>query len=523
MRYMKFHKIKGYLTACLVLSGCNISIQTDEGEESEYHSLAVENIFPTGLAAASPFLEQDNSLIIGTAARSSNSIPHYFWSTQRIGLLLNGITPLRDVFMPESFYRIAHNANCFGPSVSFTGHPNATDSTSENGTLPGGDLGIWLVEDENGDACAVAQTNALLSGVQDQSRMALMTLASLISSAISHGESLPSEGHTLNLTSYMNALGLINVTFGLAEITHSLDTWFYRVEFDWVTSGNSYSVWLEMEHMPGNDYSEYQGHLKYLAEGENGVTGVNLPGNNCSQDERSLAGSLTYERAGDNISLQARNATLCGHNVTSVFTSDGLVDSANQYSVTTNMSGWSENFNIFGANFDLTDLSGDYTYVWQAGVNDSNSRVFNIGLNPNEPMDGEAHYGYGDTVDNTDGAILGFICDWATPSSTHALQAYTQRQFIEYDTLTNTYLGSDHRANIEYAPTSTCSYDGLGNFVFDIDVSGVLGDITEESTSQAFIHDLWQAPEGLTIQEGLLARGIQVANVPLGWPADGAE
>ncbi|WP_125780239.1 hypothetical protein [Pseudoalteromonas rubra] len=481
--------------------------------------------FPREVMASSPFGDSSNEVERGFGSRPAveygPAVPTYLWSTQRIGRILNGTVPLLDVFRVQSFYRNSTNASCFGPQVAYTGHPDATNPASASGTLPGGDLGLWLESDTDGNACAVAQTNALLSGLRDQSRMSLMTLASMVSAALDSGMSLPADGSSIDVTSEMNAKGVAGVTFSTAAITRAGSEWQYTISLTYTVSGTDYDISLSMAHTPGADLLNYSGHLTYQVEGEQGVSGLEFPGGNCAQNERTRAGSLAYERAGDNMSLQARVATLCGHGNSGMFNSDNQVDVNNKYHSVDNPDGWSENFSIFGANFDLTTLAGQYAYVWQAGVNDSNSRIFNIGFNSPSLDNGEAHFGYGTKIEDTDGLIQGFICNWAGPGNDHSMQAFSQRQFFQYDAATATYDGSGSKANIEYAPTASCSYDGTGSFVFDIDASGVLGDIALEDASLAFSQDLWAPTDpSKTVAESITDRGLSVPTVPYTWPVD---
>ncbi|MER2492572.1 hypothetical protein [Catenovulum sediminis] len=518
------------ISAALFCTACSVEIQTDDHDKQEPNDYpdqvetTAEKIFPVGLAASSPFIDEIDTQTDTSAAsaqRPLGTVPHYIWATRRIARVLNGMTPLRDDFMVEAFYRRGHNANCFGPEIAYQGHVDATSSDMEDGTLPSGDVGIWLTSADNGQACSVAQTNSLLRGVQSQSRMALMTLASMVSTAIAEGESLPTDGESLDLTVAMDNLGLSDINFTSAVISRADDAWVYSVEFAYQVDGHDYDIWLEMNHMPGSDISIYDGNLSYLVEGEVGVAGIEFQGGNCALDERSLAGSLSYSRDGSDIALQARTATLCGHDVSNAFNADGLVDVDNLYDSVSNPDGWSENFAIFGANFSQQTIEGEYTYVWQAGAHDSHSRIITVGLNDPDLANGEAHYGYGDTIDNTDGWIKGFICNWAGPNNDHTLQPYTQRQHIDYDESTGLYDGTAHRANIAYAPTNSCDYDGLASFVFDIDASGALGDIADESADLAYANDLWASSDTtLSVPEALQARGIDVPEIPFGWPAD---
>ena len=502
---------------------------TDQGSQTSDNNASINTglLFPKSLMVSSPFADLGNQpqYIKGLNSAPMGmlygpSVPSYFEATEQIGQILEGELEISDVFDVSEFYRVSVNADCFGPQLLYQDHPEASSSSSASGTLPSGDLGIWLAEDSTGNACSVAQVNALLSGIESQTQMALMVIASFVSVADSEGEVLPEEGGTLDLTTYMNAQGITDVTFDTATISLSAGVWSYASQIDYQVSGDDYNITISMTHTPSSDESEYSGLLQYTVEGKDGVSGISWPGFNCSQNDRTFAASLSYSRESDDMNLQLRNATLCGHSVANIFNSNGLVDVDNTYS-SSNLDGWSENFAIFGADFSLSTLSGSYSYVWQAGVNDSHSRVFNIGFNDTSLDNGEAHFGYGEQVTDTDGWINGFICNWAAPGASHVLINKTQRQFFEYDASLSLYLGTDHRANIEYAPTTSCDYDGSGSFIFDIDSSGVLGDIAQEDSSLVFANDLWSYSDtSLTVPEALAARGINVPNVPLSWPKD---
>ena len=54
------------------------------------------------------------------------------------------------------------NAQCYGPSVSYTTHPVGAGSSS----WPGGDLGIWeTTNSATSEACSAAQLNSRMQGV----------------------------------------------------------------------------------------------------------------------------------------------------------------------------------------------------------------------------------------------------------------------------------------------------------------------------------------------------------------------
>ena len=128
---------------------------------------------------------------------------------------------------------------------------------------------------------------------------------------------------------------------------------------------------------------------------------------------------------------------------------------------------WGNNFSVFTADFDPTTLAGEYSYSWQAGYGDSDSRILNLNLTAST---GTAYFGYGpEFTTSTSGVIDGFYCNWAGPGG-HSKAQYAQKQTM---TLAAGLWGPDV-STITYAPTNSCIYDGSGSFTYDRDLSGVI-------------------------------------------------
>ena len=161
--------------------------------------------------------------------------------------------------------------------------------------------------------------------------------------------------------------------------------------------------------------------------------------------------------------------------------------------------------------------AGHYSYSWQAGVNDSHSRVLNVGLNDFDPMDGVAWYGYGQSFDNgaqDAGQINGFICNWAGPGNNHTLLNMAQRQSLIYSAATDQFVVSDGGSNITYAPTVACVYssDEGGSFLYDRDLDGELGD---ESADTVDVGTGEQLPLDLAPPENSVYFGMDIEDVIL--------
>lgn len=495
-------------------------------------TIAVEQVFPGGLAVASPTDNIDGG---GNALTDQAFAPAvmtwtsaYADAVSRIDALLNGEVAVNDVFTPGLFFNSGINADCYGPSLMYTDHPDA--ATPNSGQLPGGDLMMWLETDANsGHTCSAAQLNARLNGIKDQSFASLMSLASMLFVANSNGYSLPAVGASLDLTSDMNALGLTGITFTTSSIEQTAtDQWQYTQNYSYDDGGGTArDISVTLSHSSGASAVEYSGLMAYTVDGDNSLFG----GGNCQQNERTLNGSLAYNRESDSVlKMQSRVATLCGANssgfVTDMTAADeGQVDPSNRYDATTNSDGWSENFNLFGIEMNPNTLEGSYAYVWQAGVGDSHSRIFLMGVNFHEtggtgPIDGEAYAGYGNTVATTDGMIDGIICNWAGPNNSHVLQDFTQRQFFTLDETSGLFFTATGGSDIGYAPTNSCEYDGSGTFIYDTDLDN---DLSDETASPAIAADLMSAADTdgdtiATVAEAILNRGFNLPDIPGGFP-----
>jgi hypothetical protein len=472
------------------------------------------DIFPMGLAVASPlrFVESDDGDLKATHWQSA-----FTWATKRIESLLNGNLPVNDAFIPEQFYVLPHDAMCYGPSLMYEDHP---DGTIPNlGELPTGDLGIWLEVDEvalggMGDACAAAQLNTRLQGGSDQSLIALMSLASMLSVAYDLGYAIPSVGASLDMTADMNAVGIPNVSFNNAGIeTVASDQWAYEIDFDYTRSGDVMNIFVSLSHTSNGSMYEYEGLLYYRADWLQGL-GHDA---NCSNPEKTINGSILYERTSEfDMDLQSRLGVYCGYGAGGVDVTgqvdvdDGLTD--------VNTDGWSQNFNVFVANFDPTKIDGDYAYLWQAGPGDARARILNLGLNDHEPLDGEAYFGYGDPIGDSDGSVLGFICNWAAPGQTLTLHDLAQRQFLKFNDAMGVFDQPTGGSDILYAPTNSCVYDGEGGFWYDRNLSGTI----DETLADLIVnpYDMMTPAAGQTITEAIAGRGYNLPYAPGGWPSD---
>lgn len=436
-----------FLAAILGLVGGCGAVGTSTGNPSAPKS------FPAGLAVASPF--ETVTAESAALAQTTPFVKGYADATAKIEAVLNGTTAADCRFDPVLLSRVEGDAPCYGPSVPYVNHPNGPPP---DGVLPPGDVGLWTETDSlSGHACAAAQLNSRMTGMRDRTLAALSALAGLICTATVNGLALPNET-SLDLTTPMNAIGIPSVTFNAATLaentTSSGDAWSYHLDF----SLGSLAVVVDLVHVPGDEEETYRGRLSYRIDRTDTVFG------GCPSSDQTYNGSLLYDRSTpDRLRMDARGANFCGHGTDGL--TEGLVDPSKP---------WATNFHLFIADFAPESLAGNYTFSWQAGALDSNTRVLNAVLEApsSESLSGQAFYGFGPPIDGTDGGIDGFICNWAGPGNDHALRPLAQSQEMALSASTGKFTAAT--SNITYAPVNTCDYTAGSGFRYDRDGDGTI-------------------------------------------------
>ena len=483
------------------LPGC------DGGSSSEQNQSSTRSGFPSGMVVASP---TDTTTTTSKAKPISAARTSEYQSlTAQFESLFSGSTSIADIFDPEAFFAVNSNADCYGPELQYQNHP---DGSGGDGTLPTGDLGIWEETQDTGEACAAAQLNAQLNGVENRTFMAMMGLASLIIAYESQGYTWPDDLETVgssgDLSTELNDVGISDVTFVTAEISYdsSTEQYSYELALTYTRDSSDYDIAVSMvyDKLDGDgDDTTYESLLNLLVED----TFVNS-GDDCDDDSVTRAASLHYISNSDtDVRLQARDAMWCDHfdfdttssanGLTLSLSDAGLSDEISGYVVnpdtdpdsnSATADGWQNDFAIFTADFNPENLRGDYAYAWQAGPGDDSSRVLDIGLEVSDGSVGESYFGYGLPVDDIgfEPIVKGFICNWAGPGNDHTLLEYAQRQHITLSADSGLYEPTNSNgssSNITYAPTVSCTYDGSGSFVYDRDLDGDLTDETSDTVN----------------------------------------
>ena len=494
---------------------------SSDGSVSGSTSETVISAFPASIVVSSPTsvttIEAVASSIRATSA--SGYVTDYEIGTSELFDLLSSATDAEDEVEFDQLLNVNSDADCYGPYLPFEHHPDVSSTASDDvrdGELPSGDLGLWTVtEGDTDEACAAAQLNARLQSVNDKNTVALMSLASMVSAYETEGNAWPSDvaaGSSVDLVEAMNDLGIADTNFTAA--TMALDSvgvqWTYHLEVTYSLNLIDYKIVVNLEHVPGSTEGTYEGLLTFLVNDT-------FTDGNCGEGENdvTLNGSLHYIHASESsVVLQYRETQFCDHDVDGIQTPvSSDVVSGNVVSVASTESfsdTWENNFTVFTAEFDPDTLGGSYSFAWQAGYNDSHSRILNVGLEAVEA--GEAYFGFGDRIQNSefDGGVKGFICNWAGPGNDHTLRDYVQRQHITLDIDLGLYTPTNHSdadndsSDITYAPTNSCKYDSLedGGFVFggdrfeydrnldlaldSTDIGDVVDSVTDSATQLEF-------------------------------------
>lgn len=477
--------------------------------------------FPTTLAVASPL---DWNSEASPSARAASSMSRaalaseggseYSAAIELLNDIISGTSLSSCTFDPELFFQVVTNAQCYGPTVAYVNHPDASPPAS--GELPPGDTGIWIeVDTPTGNACAAAELNARMEGIQARSLGALSGLAAMVCTINASGGTLSLPDATtasVDLTSALPAptgvtinsavLAYTTTTGGEAKYTYSLD-------FDY----NTTNIVVELAHIPNATSSDvYRGQLTYRIN-------TTTNGTNCSPDPNTPVtrnGSLVYNRTTTTaMAVEMREAQFCGADVNGL-DADGIVDATNEFDPVSAAHGWGDDFNLFRTEFDPTSLLGNYAYSWQAGHMDGNTRVFNLRVyddndDATEDLEATAFFGYGMDAQNADPSIHGFIFNWAGPGNNHTLQEYAQNQEVSYNTTTGNF--DSVSANILYAPTVSGNYDGTGSFSYDSDADGSV----DTNAATPINHELAEPTDDgaeLTIEQTIADDGIVVPAQP---------
>ena len=436
----------------------------------------------------------------------------YEESVAALQAVLDG-TDTSFVFSPDNFSDPGQSADCYGPEVAYVNHPDFTEpsgggptppeggmSDQHFGVLPTGDVGMWDEATEDGEACAAAQLNALASQGEGLVVNGLGLAAMMLYEANSASK-LPAAGESSDLLTELQArftadtdtsaeFDIDFTTVTMARSSDGLtDTYNTEMTLGFSDDGSTESVSgkVELSHtVLDEDAGTYRGILWFQME---------MPSDqrfpNCDTDKvQTINATVAYEKESDGqLTLQSRNGFYCGASAVDGRNSAGVLDAAACLLPTHdapdpgpgpdagsnpcdgNTEGWTDNFSIYTSNFNTTTNAGTFSYAWQAGAMDDNSRVF-VGLvdanDTGEIQGGRAYFGFGDQLQNLGTDVPhpeGYICNWAGPGRSHELTNILQYQSMNFNSATGVFEASSVAADnrLTYAPVNGGNYTDPGD------------------------------------------------------------
>jgi hypothetical protein len=383
----------------------------------------------------------------------------------------------------QKLFALASNSSCYGPSLAYATHENALFG-SASGTLPGGDLGLWLEYENGTEPCVTAQLSRRVRGIKNQSMQGLLMMAAMRRTvAASSALAMPAASVTTDLTVEFETLlhGYVAfAAFDVSAATISLDTtgaiYTYRLALDNGATGTARKVGeIIMTHTPGSSSSAFSGVLKIAAFSlsSDAAMGCNdVKDSATGMFQVANVGTLRYTRSGTALSFSSRSGNYCGHPSSTAssaygaevasYTPAGELDPTVALTSSTrgSIKGWIGSFSRFAGDFELESVEGDFLYGWQAGTQDGRSRMLALNATYNSVTDVrtvQGFFGFGADIGTSDGSMLGMICNWAGPGNNHNPVAKFQSQVAALSPTADRFTIASGGSKITYAPTNSCN------------------------------------------------------------------
>jgi hypothetical protein len=435
-------------------------------------------LVPAGRAHAADAVESDvkaQAVVIEKVLNGDTSVS--LASVLDLGLLFHG----------------SNNASCYGPTLAYSSHQDASGGQPAAGTLPSGDLGLWTAtQGAANKPCVAAQLNARVAGVKGRTKQGLLLMAVMRLAVVNNSLTMPGAGNSIDLKSVLQstlsavpAFATVTVDAATIALDSAGTLYTYRLALSNGSGASARSGEVILKHTPGSSATAYSGVMQ--------VAGFHLSNDaafGCTdQVEGALykvanVSTLKYSRAGSEIEFGSRDAHYCGHQSSTTstnyaadvatFTSDGQLDPAAKLTGNARGAtlGWRGNFTRFAGAYDRVDVDGNFLFTWQAGTGDGNSRALAAHVDYNSSTSTRilsGYFGFAGDVATTNGSLLGMICNWAGPGNNHTPVARFQSQTATLASSATEYTLA--ASKIAYAPTNSCSSTTTA---YDVNVNGTI-------------------------------------------------
>ena len=344
---------------------------------------------------------------------------------------------------------------------------------------------MWNASSSDGEACVAAQINQLVDYDTKYAFFGQMMAATVICYANSSSIKLPEASTDTAVTFDATQLTDLGFTDANSKVVTATS-----VVVSYVADADA-NAGQKFEISGTADSKTFQIIMVYAKRASSGYRGVvsyvfRLPSANiggCDPVGSSPAGTMVFSRAdkSSDVQISLETGEFCGTSVNPFIGSVGAVssisvDSCDKKDATftgdtnTSAEGWAGNWNRVIFNYDPDTLIGKYSYAWQAGKSDGNSRVFNAEISTASA--GVGYFGFGPDVstiasgactkDADLGEVTKMICNWAGPNNSHTGVTKLQKQTMA-KTAGKWTAGT---SSITFAPTNSCDLAGAGNLIY---------------------------------------------------------
>lgn len=391
-----------------------------------------------------------------------------------------------DIILPDLAETVP-DPSCYGPNVCYDNHPDGEDGGSDGhssceageGSLPGGDLGIWDNVMSTGEACASTKQNADMEeiSIKLDSVMAIMaSMRCLAGTEPAADEEIDLTGTDYNIEDHITtdkAMTWTTATFSrIADSSDSKPVYQYHIV---VTVGGT-DVEINIKHSPtdadaagttyvGSLFAKFNGGMDAAPCGDSGTcdsVGLTL------DYSKDLSNNVAYKL----VSAEYMEVSDTG---TGIYDNDArLIYNGD----------WGANFSQSIVNMNMKTLTGASEYSWTAGRGPTGqdpteaTRVFNMRVyTEDDAYKADAFFGYGEKVgagagtgysgDYGVGAITKFICNWAGPEhNKDGIANLGQIQLMERSEETGYYVPVTDGNFTAYAPVNACETSDA-DFTYD--------------------------------------------------------
>jgi len=427
----------GDASACDILA--TIALAVDE----------LEDAVPSDLVLASAFEEATDTNLSAKQARIEAALDPAIIGRDGLAACLRALPP-----PPQNSSPV-----CYGPEMDYSNHPDfSTGTPAADGRLPSGDLGIWLDTEPTasaaGDApCAAVKMNELIAKAIHNVDMATGSVAMMMCAAAHERISAPNNaGDVLDFSTVLNSVPNSPLTISTATLE--------RVD------ANTLKTVLVASHDGGsnNRFGQFSISTTHNSTSRSGL--VQIERGQTGQAERTRVTSARYRPNPQDplmLELRVQQANFLNSANTPYFDAEGDVKLG---PVTGNPNRNIEDSHLLLAQFTPSTGAQTVAYGWNAGGNDSHSRVFNAQADSTTAsawygfvanpyaQDGSAAVGEQPNLDLS-ASSAGMICNWAGPGNNHSPVAFLQHQSMTKDSQDHWILAGSGSL-IRYVPTVAC-------------------------------------------------------------------